>query len=87
MPITNGIDISKEEKSSYRNKIWKIVEEMTGENLIDHIEYERIFEVKDFSQRYNAWKGTALGLGHTMMQTASFRPNNYSKKLSNLFYV
>jgi phytoene desaturase len=22
-----------------------------------------------------------------MMQTASFRPNNYSKKLSNLFYV
>jgi phytoene dehydrogenase-like protein len=26
-------------------------------------------------------------LAHTMMQTASFRPNNYSKKLKNLFYV
>lgn len=87
VPITNGIDISDEEKSSYRDKIRKIVEEMTGENLIDHIEYERIFEIQDFKDRYNAWKGTALWLGHTMMQTASFRPNNYSKKLSNLFYV
>jgi phytoene desaturase len=87
VPITNGIDISTEEKKSYRDKIRKIVEEMTGENLIDHIEYERIFEIQDFKDRYNARKGTALGLGHTMMQTASFRPNNYSKKLSNLFYV
>lgn len=87
VPITNGIDISDEEKKSYRDKIWKIVEEMTGENLIDHIEYERIFEIQDFKDRYNARKGTALWLGHTMMQTASFRPNNYSKKLSNLFYV
>lgn len=87
VPITNGIDISDEEKSSYRDKIWKIVEEMTGENLVDHIEYERIFEIKDFTERYHARKGTALWLWHTMMQTASFRPNNYSKKLSNLFYV
>lgn len=87
VPITNGIDISEEEKKSYRDKIRKIVEEMTGENLIDHIEYERIFEIQDFKDRYNARKGTALWLGHTMMQTASFRPNNYSKKLSNLFYV
>lgn len=52
--------ISEEEKKSYRERIRKIVEEMTGESLIDHIEFERIFEVKDFSQRYNAWKGTAL---------------------------
>jgi phytoene desaturase len=87
VPITNGINISEDEKKSYRDKIRKIVEEMTGEDLIDNIEYERIFEIQDFKQRYNARKGTALWLGHTIMQTASFRPNNYSKKLSNLFYV
>lgn len=82
VPITNGINISEDEKKSYRDKIRKIVEEMTGEDLIDNIEYERIFEIQDFKQRYNARKGTALWLGHTIMQTASFRPNNYSKKLS-----
>ncbi len=87
VPITNGIDISDEEKSAYRDRIWKIVEHLTGENLVDHIEFERIFEVSDFKQRYNARKWTALWLGHTILQTASFRPNNFSKKLSNLFYV
>jgi phytoene desaturase len=60
---------------------------MAGEKIIENIEYEQIFDVADFKKRYNAWNGTALGLAHTMMQTASFRPNNYSKKLKNLFYV
>jgi phytoene desaturase len=49
VPITNGINISEEEKSAYRDKIWKIVEEL-----------ERIFEIQDFKDRYHARKGTAL---------------------------
>ena len=60
---------------------------MAGEDILPYLEYERIFEVDDFKTRYHARKGTALGLAHTMMQTACFRPNNYSKKLDNLFYV
>jgi phytoene desaturase len=60
VPITNGINISEEEKSAYRDKIWKIVEELVGEELISHIEYERIFEIQDFKDRYHARKGTAL---------------------------
>lgn len=87
VPIPNGITISEEEKKLYRDKVWKIVEDMAGEETLPSLEYEQIFEVQDFKDRYNAWNGTALGLGHTMMQTACFRPNNYSKKLSNLFYV
>ncbi len=87
VPIPNWIDISQEKKSEYRTKVWAIVEKMAGEKIIENIEYEQIFDVADFKKRYNAWNGTALGLAHTMMQTASFRPNNYSKKLKNLFYV
>lgn len=87
VPIPNGITITEEEKKSYRNKIWKIVEDMAGEDILSYLEYEQIFEIQDFKDRYNARNGTALGLGHTMMQTACFRPNNYSKKLNNLFYV
>lgn len=87
VPIPNGIEISAAQKSSYRDRIWKIVEAMAWEELLPSLEYERIFEVQDFKDRYNARNGTALGLGHTIMQTASFRPNNYSKKLDNLFYV
>jgi phytoene desaturase len=87
VPIPNGIEISPEQKSSYREKVWKIVEQMAGEEILPYVQYEQIFEVDDFKQRYNARNGTALGLAHTMMQTACFRPNNYSKKLDNLFYV
>lgn len=87
VPIPNGITISDEKKSLYRDKIWTIIEKMAGEEIFPHIEYERIFDVADFKERYNARNGTALWLAHTMLQTASFRPNNYSKKLNNLFYV
>ena len=87
VPIPNSIQISAEKKEEYRQKVWKKVEEMAGEKITEHIEYEQVFEVEDFIKRYNAYGGTALWLAHTMMQTASFRPNNYSKKISNLFYV
>jgi phytoene dehydrogenase-like protein len=87
VPIPNGITISPEQKSSYRDQIRKQVEHMAGESIVDHLVYEKIFVVDDFEQRYNARQGTALGLAHKMSQTASFRPNNYSKKLNNLFYV
>ena len=48
---------------------------------------ERIFWNKDFVERYHAYKGTALGLAHTLKQTAIFRPNNVSKKVKGLYYV
>lgn len=56
VPITNDIEITEDEKTRYRNVIWDIVEEMTNEPLRDHLEYERIFEVQDFKDRYNARK-------------------------------
>jgi 1-hydroxy-2-isopentenylcarotenoid 3,4-desaturase len=40
-----------------------------------------------FKQRYNAYKGTALGLSHTLMQSALFRPDCKSKKVKNLYYT
>jgi phytoene desaturase len=64
-----------------------LIEDYIGESFIDDICYQRVFEVADFEQRYHAYQGTALGMAHTLMQTAIFRPNNISKKLDNLYYV
>ena len=41
----------------------------------------------DFAHDYNAFGGSALGLAHTIKQTAIFRPNNVSKKVKNLYYA
>jgi phytoene dehydrogenase-like protein len=60
VPIPNGISISAEKKEEYRQNVWKKVEEMAGEKITEHIEYEQVFEVEDFIKRYNAYGGTAL---------------------------
>ena len=43
--------------------------------------------MNDFTADYNAYKGTALGLSHTLRQTALFRPSHQSKKIKNLYYT
>jgi len=56
-------------------------------NLADRIVVRRTMGPQDFVTRYNAWSGTALGMAHTLKQSAFFRPKNVSSKVKNLFYV
>lgn len=41
----------------------------------------------DFAERLSAWQGSALGLEHTLKQSAMFRPRNVSGKVKNLVYA
>jgi phytoene desaturase len=41
----------------------------------------------DFVTRVGAWQGSALGLEHTLKQSAMFRPGNQSRKVANLLYA
>ena len=62
------------------------LEKKLGESVRDAVEVKRIFALEDFTERYNAYKGTALGLSHTLFQTALWRPSHKSKKVENLYY-
>ena len=42
---------------------------------------------RDFVHELNAWQGTALGMAHTLGQSAFFRPANVSKKVKGLYYA
>lgn len=42
---------------------------------------------KDFVNELNAWQGTALGMAHTLKQSAFFRPANVSKRVKGLYYA
>ena len=55
-------------------------------DLIDRIVVRRTVGPADFKDSLNAWKGTALGPAHTLMQSALFRSTNISKKVSGLYY-
>jgi phytoene desaturase len=88
VPIAPGMKADEAALENYKNKTLDVMErEMNIPNLRERIEYSKLFWTPDFAGRYNTLKGTALGLAHTMTQTAILRPNNKSKKLKNLFYV
>lgn len=88
VPTASGLEASESERQAYAQKTLETVEKEMGiPDLRERICYQRIFWGADFAQRYNNHRGTALGLAHTLNQTAIFRPNNRSRRVRNLFYV
>ena len=85
-PIPAGLEDTPKKRSEYRELLLSELERTTGP-IRDRIVLERSFSINDFAHDYNAYKGTALGLSHTLMQTGSFRPLQRSKKAKGLFYV
>ena len=88
VPIASGLTIKGEDKEKYADRILALMEtEMNLPALREKIEYRRIYTVDNFAVDYNSLKGSALGLAHTLRQTAVLRPKNKSKKVQNLYYV
>lgn len=56
-------------------------------DLADRIVLRRTVGPDDFAQRFNAWRGGALGLAHTLRQSAFFRPGNASRRVDGLLYA
>lgn len=87
VPIAGGLPETPEFREEFANKIIAHFEEEIGESISTSIVVKRIFTGSDFAKNYNAFKGTALGLSHTLMQTAMFRPRMKSKKVKNLYFT
>ena len=56
-------------------------------DLRDRILVRHTVGPEDFARRYNAWRGGALGLEHTLRQSAFLRPGNASSKVDGLLYA
>ena len=88
VPIPPRMDYTDAELEEQSNRMLDIIaKEMCIPDLRERILYKRVFSAKDFTTHYNKLGGTALGLAHTIQQTAILRPNNQSKKVKNLLYV
>jgi phytoene desaturase len=87
VPLAPGLEDTPELREKYYKKIMNHLESLVGESIIGSEVTKRIFCVNDFKEDYNAYKGTALGLTHTLRQTALFRPSHHSKKIDNLYYT
>lgn len=88
VPVAATLRFTEKERDEFGDKIIDMIaKEINVPDLASRIEYKKYFTPNDFAERYNAFKGTALGLAHTLFQTGYFRPNNISQKVDNLYYV
>jgi phytoene desaturase len=56
-------------------------------DLRERIRVRHTVGPEDFTVRYNSWRGGALGLEHTLRQSAFLRPGNASAKVDGLLYA
>jgi phytoene desaturase len=87
VPMAAGLTDDDETREAYFEKIMKHFETAIGQDVRSHIVVKRIFSQRDFTSMFHAYKGTALGLAHTIPQSLFGRPSMKSKKVGNLYYV
>jgi phytoene desaturase len=87
VPVAPGLDDTPEVREEYRDLVLDDIAENTGVDLRDRIVVEERFSVSEFAERYNSYRGTALGLAHTLRQTSLFRPPHRSNALDGLYFT
>lgn len=58
-----------------------------GTDITSAVVSRTIFTPETWQNNFNLYKGSGLGLSHSMNQIGGFRPANYDEKFSNVFYV
>ena len=87
VPIAPGLADTPELREEYRDLVLDDIAENTGTELRDRIVFEESFSVDDFSDRYNSYQGSALGLAHTLRQTSLLRPPHRSEAVDGLYFT
>jgi len=87
VPIAPGLDDTPEVRDEYRDLVLDDIAQNTGVDLRDRVVVEERFSVSEFTERYNSYRGTALGLAHTLRQTSLFRPPHRSDALDGLYFT
>ena len=87
IPVSDTFRDTAEAREELYRKIVKHIELVTGEEIVGHEAVKKVFGPKDFIEDYNAYRGTSLGLVHTLTQSAVFRPSHRSRKLKGLYYT
>jgi len=87
IPVAPGLPDADEFRESYFQRMLEKAETILGEKIQPYLRVKRLYSQRDFLSDYHAFKGTALGLSHTLRQTAIFRPPRRSRKVKGLYYT
>lgn len=87
IPLAPGLHDIPEIRGLYFEKIMTRLEDLTSQELKNHVIFKESFCINDFVKDYNSYKGNAYGMANTLMQTAFLRPKLKSKKVKNLYFT
>ena len=91
VPVGHLDEHNPQDWNDLRNRARKIVLQRLHEigihTIKKHIKFEISYTPKDWEKMYSLTKGSTLGLAHTLLQMAYFRPRNRHKKYRNLYFV
>lgn len=87
IPLAPGIEDTQELRALYFEKIMTRFENLTSQEVKNHVIFKESFCINDFIEDYNSYKGNAYGLANTLLQTAFLRPKLKSKKVGNLYFT
>lgn len=69
------------------DEVLQLIDDRTGTNLRDNIIVRHSIGPSDFADNYHAWQGNAIGLAHTLRQSAFLRGKNASGKAKGLYFA
>lgn len=87
VPLAPGLDDDDDARERYEALVLGEVEAILAESLDGRIVSRRVFGPRDFRLEFNAYRGTALSLSHTLLQSAAFRPSHRSRRVRGLYYT
>ena len=87
VPLAAGLDDDPETRERFRELVFDDLAEHAGVDFRDRIVFEETACVSEFESRFNAPRGTALALAHTLWQTGPLRPAHRAPGVDGLYYV
>lgn len=87
IPLAPDLEDSEAMREKYYDIVMERLENLTGQDVRNHVIYKRSFAHSDFKTDYHAFKGNAYGLANTLLQTAFLKPKIKSSKVKNLYYT
>ncbi|MCX8053948.1 MAG: phytoene desaturase family protein, partial [Armatimonadetes bacterium] len=69
VPIASGLEDNDDMREQMAELVIGYFEQIIGESVRDNIVCRTVFSQRDFAKVFNAYRGTALGLSHTLLQT------------------
>ncbi len=86
VPLAPGLDDTDEAREALADRIIGHLERTIGADIKSHVVCRHLMSHRDFSRNNNYFRGTALGLAHTLDQTAILRPSHVNFRIPNMYY-